>query len=124
MTFGPAASSLAPPDAVGIRGFICKVHCVADAFASACTQEPDCFASGTPSGAGKSRRPRSTELMTVEPLDAGGEPGPAPCNSNQEHGRITGSGRGGRQHVIDLEVASRGERNRLRVAFDERSHVL
>src|SRR6266436_4080457 len=62
-------------------------------------------------------------IVLVEFLDAGGEPASAPCNANQQHGRIAGSRRRRRQHVVDSEVPVRRERNRLRVAFDEWSHV-
>src|ERR1700737_2029441 len=73
------------------------------------------------------RRPRTigdVELIVfVEFLDAGGEPASAPCNANQQHGRIAGNRRGRRQHVVDPEVPVRRERNRLRVALDEWSNV-
>src|ERR1700757_2408053 len=64
------------------------------------------------------------EMTAIELLDARREPAPVARIAYQEHGRSAGGRRRRRrQHVVDLEVPVRGERNRVSIAFDERGDV-
>src|SRR5258708_6114991 len=57
---------------------------------------------------------------SIELLDARREPEPVARIADQQHGcGAGGRRRWRRQHVVDLEVPVRGERNRARIAFDE-----
>src|SRR5258705_13735150 len=66
----------------------------------------------------------SGQMTTIELLDARREPDPAGSIADQQHRRTAGRRqRRRRQHVVDLEVPVRGERNRVGIAFDERGDV-
>src|SRR2546427_173691 len=67
-------------------------------------------------------RGRVELVVLVELSDAGGEPIPVACIADQHDGCLAGRRRPRRQHVFDPEVPVLGERNRVRVAFDEWSH--
>src|SRR5260370_41905006 len=64
------------------------------------------------------------QMTTIELLDARREPEPVARIADQQQGCSAGGRRRWRrQHVVDLEVPVRGERNRVRIAFDEWGNV-
>src|SRR6266404_4257291 len=65
------------------------------------------------------------QMTTIELPDARREPDPAGSIADKQHGGTAGGRRWRRrrQHVVDLEVPVRCERNRVGIAFDEGGDV-